>query len=142
MFFKLALLIVTVAAASAAQLSIRHQRLQAVHDMTIAINEGAALERRVQSLRVRVAHAVIPERIYAQATAMWDLKPILTDWAVTPTPLAALSDAPLSQDPYTADIVGPFQFTDWVQTPTLASTTSIDAALKNATPEPSPNDAE
>lgn len=85
MFYKLVLLVLTVATAAAAQLSIRHQRLQAVHDMTAAINEGADLERRFQALRVQVAKATTPQRILLAGQERWDLKPIPIEWSTTPS---------------------------------------------------------
>lgn len=97
MFYKLALLILTVAAASAAQLSIRHQRLQAVHEMTSAINEEADLNRRFQSLRVRVARAVTPSQILAAGEARWELAPMGVDWSSEPA-LAFGGDEELLSD--------------------------------------------
>ena len=130
MFAKLALLILTIAGAAAAQLSIRHQRLQAVHEMTTAVNQEAQLHRRCQSLRVKVVEAVTPERILAQAEALWELEPIRVDWSSETVTLSAntnllpLSDGPLEQ-------VAPDPFAPLLRSPLLASPTTTTSETQD-----------
>ncbi len=73
---KLILLIVAGGLTAAALLVVRQERLQAVFEMTRALDRAAANDQRLWKLRVEIARQITPERVRRMAEELGDLQPI------------------------------------------------------------------
>lgn len=77
---KLAALILMIGLAGAAMLSLRHQRLTAVSQMTQAAKRIAEDDAALWRLRVEIARTITPARVREMSRTLGDLKPIEMDW--------------------------------------------------------------
>lgn len=73
---KLMLLIAGGAAMSVGLLVVRQQRLQAVYEMTRALERGAEHDRVLWQVRARIAREIKPDNVRQMASAMGPLLPI------------------------------------------------------------------
>ena len=73
---KLILLIVSGGLTAAALLVVRQQRLQAVYEMTRALDRAAENDQKLWKLRVEIARQITPERVERMAEGLGDLHPI------------------------------------------------------------------
>ena len=73
---KLILLIVTGGLTAAVLLVVRQQRLQAVYEMTRALDRAAENDQRLWKLRVEIARQITPDRVERMAEGLGDLHPI------------------------------------------------------------------
>ena len=87
MLAKAAVVILSMATAAAGMLSVRQQRLQAVHDTARAIEQAAELDRRLWSVRLELAARLDPGELEATLGAMEDefgaMESLLSDWCDT-----------------------------------------------------------
>ncbi len=87
MFSKLVVILVAAVAIGAAQLDLRHQRLEAMHDMAQLHVGMDAARRQMWDLQVRIASHTQPDTLReAIARARLDLQPI--DPTPVPSPPA------------------------------------------------------
>ena len=90
MFGKLATLIACVAACGGWLLSLRHERVQALSELTQAQLRINRQDERLWMLRTQVAERITPPRIEALAAGMVDLQPIVPSQVFTPDQLAMI----------------------------------------------------
>ncbi|MBA4027988.1 MAG: hypothetical protein C0475_02395 [Planctomyces sp.] len=76
MFIKLCVLILGGGGCAAGLLSLRQQRLDAVHEMIVLQDKMTALDRDLLTLRTRIASLVTPERVERMALALGPLRPL------------------------------------------------------------------
>lgn len=86
MIWKLALIIVSGAVIAACLLAVRQQRIQAVHDMTRALERAAQADEELWRVRVEIARHVSPDSMHAHVKRIGPTKPILVDWRQSPEP--------------------------------------------------------
>lgn len=80
------MLIVIGALTAAALLVMRQQRLQAVYEMTRALDRAAEDDRGLWKLRTDIARSITPQRVRRMAEALGPLRPI--PQGLCPVPLA------------------------------------------------------
>lgn len=90
MLAKIAALILVSAAAAAGLLSVRQQRLEAVHEMSAAVRRAEALDRQLWRVRIDLARRITPERVHELAQQLGPLEPVPLEWC----PPADGDDAP------------------------------------------------
>lgn len=73
---KLILLILTGGLTAAALLVVRQQRLQAVYEMTRALDRAAEHDRKLWKLRIEIARQITPDRVERMAANLGGLHPI------------------------------------------------------------------
>ncbi|MDX2115488.1 MAG: hypothetical protein SFZ24_07690 [Planctomycetota bacterium] len=88
---KFMLLILAGTTMSVGLLVVRQQRLQAVHDMTRALERAAEHDRTLWAVRSDIARALQPDEIHALAVARGFTTPIPRQ--VCDLPATALTDA-------------------------------------------------
>ena len=76
MFAKLCVLILGGGACAAGLLSLRQQRLDAVHEMIVLQGRMTALDRDLLTLRTRIASLVTPGRVERMALSLGPLRPL------------------------------------------------------------------
>lgn len=87
MLCKLALVVLAIAASGAGLLTVRQQRLEAVHDMAKALERAAALEREVWRMRVEAARMTSPQQAHNLLVRIGETRPVVTPWH-EPLPIA------------------------------------------------------
>ncbi|MCA9293309.1 MAG: hypothetical protein KDA20_05790 [Phycisphaerales bacterium] len=80
MLYKLALLVLAIAATGAGLLTVRQQRLEAVHDMAEALDRAAVLEREVWRMRIEAARLTSPEHAQQLLVQIGETRPVVTPW--------------------------------------------------------------
>lgn len=90
MFGKLATLIACIAACGGWLLSLRHERVQALSELTQAQLRINRQDERLWMLRTQVAERITPPRIEALAAGLVDLQPIIPSKVFTPDQLAMM----------------------------------------------------
>jgi hypothetical protein len=85
---KLALVVVVVAATGAGLLTVRQQRLEAVHNMAKALDHAAMLEREVWRLRIEAARLTSPLHAQGLLVRLGETRPVVVPWCPTFAPLA------------------------------------------------------
>jgi hypothetical protein len=99
---KLAAVILLATGTAAGMLSVRQQRLQAVHDTARAIQSAAELDRQLWSVRLEVASRLSPDHLRRALAdlerAHGPLSPIFSDWCDTLPP--DIRDAIESGEPF------------------------------------------
>ena len=90
MFGKLATLIACIAACGGWLLSLRHERVQALSELTQAQLRINRQDERLWMLRTQVAERITPPRIEALAAGLVDLQPIIPSEVFTPDQLAMM----------------------------------------------------
>lgn len=73
---KIMALILIGALTATALLVVRQQRLQAVHEMTRALDRAARDDRDLWGVRVLIARGTSPERVRELAVALGPMRPI------------------------------------------------------------------
>ncbi len=81
MLAKLCIVILSVTVTAASMLTVRQQRLDAVYDMRRSLESAAALDRKLQEVRIDIARRVTPESVTQLATAMGPMRPIPAEWS-------------------------------------------------------------
>lgn len=76
MFAKLCVLILGGGACAAGLLSLRQQRLDAVHEMIVLQGRMTSLDRDLLTLRTRIASLVTPGRVERMALTLGPLRPL------------------------------------------------------------------
>jgi hypothetical protein len=89
-FGKLATLIACIAACGGWLLSLRHERVQALSELTQAQLRINRQDERLWMLRTQVAERITPPRIEALAAGLVDLQPIIPSEVFTPDQLAMM----------------------------------------------------
>ncbi len=74
MLAKLIVVVVLAAGTSAALLSVRQQRLEAVHEMAAAVERAAEIDRKLWTVRLEIARLSSPARV-ERLVAMSELGP-------------------------------------------------------------------
>ena len=77
MLAKLAFLVLVIAATGAGLLTVRQQRLEAVHEMAEALDRAAVLEREVWRLRVEAARLTSPQYAQELLAVLGETKPVV-----------------------------------------------------------------
>lgn len=105
---KFALIIVTISITAGALLVVRQQRLQAVYEMTKALNRAAEDDRALWRMRTEIARRATPEAVRLLAESLGPLKPIPRQLAPMPSfseltmffeQILSLEEPPISLDP-------------------------------------------
>lgn len=91
MFGKLATLIACIAACGGWLLSLRHERVQALSELTQAQLRINRQDERLWMLRTQVAERTTPPRIQELAAGIVDLKPIIPSDVFTPDQLRMMA---------------------------------------------------
>jgi hypothetical protein len=78
---KAMLLIASGAAVAVGLLVVRQQRLQAVYEMTRALERAAEDDRSLWIVRAEIARAIRPEEVAAMASRLGPMAPILREVA-------------------------------------------------------------
>ena len=108
MVCKLAAVILIATGTAAGMLSVRQQRLQAVHETASAIQSAAQLDRQLWHVRLEVAARLSPEHLRLALVDLeaehGPLSPIFSDWCDTLPP--DLRDAIASGDAFDARALG------------------------------------
>lgn len=90
MVLKAAALILITTGTAAGVLSVRQQRLQAVHETAQAIESAARMDRELWSVRLEVATRLSPEHLRVTLRALeaeaGPLEPVFGDWCDTLPP--------------------------------------------------------
>ncbi len=73
---KLVLLVLVGGLTAAALLVVRQQRIQAVYDMTRALDRAAENDRKLWRLRIEIARQITPTRVRRMAENLGPLRPI------------------------------------------------------------------
>lgn len=84
MRLKAMILIVSGAAVSVGLLVVRQQRLQAVYEMTRALERGSINDRDLWTLRAQIAESIRPEHVTKMAAALGPMNPIPREICNTP----------------------------------------------------------
>lgn len=82
MLAKLCFLILSVGAVGLVLLSLRQQRMEIFHEMSVTQRELAAMDRRVQFFQSQVAAREVPENVTRLAGGLGTLRPIGVEDAV------------------------------------------------------------
>lgn len=103
MFAKLIVVILSIGVIACVLLTVRQQRMQAVHELANVQREVARLDRTLAHLRLEVAERITPERVAEMAKSLGgggvELRPIGVPEAPpppTPAPETSPSGAPRS----------------------------------------------
>lgn len=89
---KVVTLILATALTAAGLLVVRQQRLQAVYEMTRAIDRAAQDERATWRLRAEISRRLDPETLRRMAEVLGPLQPIPREVAPGPRPAATGDD--------------------------------------------------
>ncbi len=73
---KLILLVLATGLTAAALLVVRQERLQAVYEMTRALDRAAENDRRLWTLRIEIARRITPNQVRRMAESLGPLRPI------------------------------------------------------------------
>lgn len=92
MFWKLLAVIVTFAVCAASLLAARHQRTQALSEITQAQLRINRQDERLWGLRSRIGERITPPRVERLTAGLIDLHPISTSNSLTQAELARLVD--------------------------------------------------
>ncbi|MBL8990185.1 MAG: hypothetical protein JNJ48_01250 [Phycisphaerae bacterium] len=100
MFSKICFLVLVIGASACVLLSVRQQRLDAVHDMAVIQQRIAEHDRDLLRVRAAVAARLIPSRIETLALQLGPLTPIGVD-PVSPLarPATAVAAAARAAEP-------------------------------------------
>ncbi len=82
MLAKLCFLILSVGAVGLVLLSLRQQRMEIYHEMSVTQRELASMDRRVQFFQTQVASREVPANVTRLAGAIGTLRPIGVEDAV------------------------------------------------------------
>lgn len=92
---KLMLLVVSGGLIAAGLLVVRQQRLQAVYQMTRALDRSAADDRRLWVVRSDIAARTTPERVAVMAKALGPTRAIPQEICLDPPGATAVAAAPV-----------------------------------------------
>ncbi|MBL0927344.1 MAG: hypothetical protein IBJ11_06795 [Phycisphaerales bacterium] len=84
MIAKLGVLILASGVGAAGLLVVRQQRLQAVHEMAVALDSAAKLDRDLWRIRAEVAAAITPLKVLELTRASGEWRPIVRGAAPLP----------------------------------------------------------
>lgn len=79
MLAKIAFLILSVGVSACVLLTVRQQRLEAVHDLADVQRSMSRLDQDLFRLRVAIAQGVAPERVTSLAVALGPMRPAGVD---------------------------------------------------------------
>lgn len=100
MFAKLILVILSLGVIACVLLTVRQQRMQAVHDLANVQREVARMDRTLAHLRLEVAQRITPERVAEMAESIGvPLRPI---GVPEPAPAPAVPESSRPTTPRTA----------------------------------------
>ena len=94
MLAKLALLILVGAFTAAALLTVRQQRMQAVHEMAEAAERALAFDRQLWRVRAAIARRQTPGSIHEWARRLGPPRPMRLPWCGPGAENAGLTPAP------------------------------------------------
>jgi len=80
MALKLVFLILSVALTGASLLSVRQQRVQAVHEMTMHLQRAERTERTIWRARADLAEQITPSKIRALIAHKAETSPVFDDF--------------------------------------------------------------
>ena len=92
---KLMLLVLSGGLIAAALLVVRQQRLQAVYQMTRALDRAAADDRRLWVVRTEIASRTTPERVSVLARALGPTRAIPQEICLDPPMGTAVASVPV-----------------------------------------------
>jgi hypothetical protein len=99
-FAKLILVILSLGVIACVLLTVRQQRMQAVHDLANVQREVAKLDRTLAHLRLEVADRITPEKVADMARSLGELRPIgVPEAAPAPAPSGPAPGAPPAPSP-------------------------------------------
>ncbi len=97
MLLKLSLVVMVIAATGAGLLTVRQQRLEAVHDMAEALDRAAALEHQVWRMRIEAARLTSPQHAHEMLVRLGETQPVVVPWVDSFT--AAINDYQFAAEP-------------------------------------------